>query len=111
MDTFHKVVIFVSIFVLFSMLISVAMLLDKGNNTTVYPPSALTCPDYWTETNDGCQHGDLIPNGKEFGTINFKDRGAKWAEGLGSMSETCAKKSWANNNDVLWDGISNYNGC
>lgn len=110
MDTFHKVVIFVSIFVLFSMLISVAMLLDKGNNTTVYPPSALTCPDYWTETKDGCQPGTLN-NDPSHGTINFEDRSGDWANGLGGMSNTCAKKSWANNNGVLWDGISNYNGC
>jgi len=93
MDTFHKVVIFISIFVLFSMLISVAMLLDKGNNTTVYPPSALTCPDYWTETDQGCQPGEELNKGNYDSTepINFSESGV-WDSNLtGSM--TCKKKN------------------
>ena len=27
------------------------------------------------------------------------------------LSAKCAKKLWANNNNIVWDGISNYNSC
>lgn len=111
MDTFHKVVIFVSIFVLFSMLISVAMLLDNSTGGTVYPPSALTCPDYWTETDEGCKPGTINKgNIESTAPIDFSTGGGGWDDNL-TGSQTCKKRSWANNNDVLWDGISNYNGC
>lgn len=34
--------------------------------------------------------------------INFNDSG--WAG-------TCGQKQWANKNNIVWDGISNYNTC
>jgi hypothetical protein len=40
-------------------------------------------------------------------TINFNDPGWNTA----GMSSTCAQKSWANNNSLQWDGISNFNNC
>jgi hypothetical protein len=40
-------------------------------------------------------------------TINFKDE--TWnAQGLTTV---CAKKKWANNWGINWDGITNYNSC
>ena len=39
--------------------------------------------------------------------INFNDPG--WA-GEGKTTD-CAKKDWANTNQISWDGISNYNTC
>ena len=34
--------------------------------------------------------------------IDFKDPG--W-------SGTCSQKKWANQNNIVWDGVSNYNTC
>jgi hypothetical protein len=34
--------------------------------------------------------------------INFKD--SKW-------SGTCDQMKWANKNNIIWDGVSNYNSC
>ena len=92
------------------MLISVAMLLDNSTGGTVYPPSALTCPDYWTETEDGCKPGSINKGDYDkTDAIDFSP-GGEWEKNL-TGSQTCKKRSWAINNDVLWDGISNYNGC
>ena len=27
------------------------------------------------------------------------------------LSDICTKKKWANENKIVWDGISNYNSC
>lgn len=27
------------------------------------------------------------------------------------LSTRCAQKKWANNNNIVWDGVSNFNGC
>jgi len=39
--------------------------------------------------------------------IQFSDNG--WT--AGGKSSICTQKSWANTYGVVWDGVSNYNGC
>lgn len=39
-------------------------------------------------------------------TIDFSD--VKWGVGSGAI---CAKHAWANQNGLVWDGVSNYNSC
>lgn len=38
--------------------------------------------------------------------IDFSD--AQWGVGNGAL---CKKSSWANQNGLTWDGVSNYNSC
>lgn len=38
--------------------------------------------------------------------IDFSD--VKWGVGSGAI---CAKHAWANQNGLIWDGVSNYNSC
>lgn len=40
-------------------------------------------------------------------SINFSHNG--W--GSSSYSATCAKRDWAKKAGIIWDGVSNYNGC
>ena len=53
----------------------------------------------YTTTNDKRQPGS---------TIDFTDDA--WA-GSNGMTSTCAKKYWANNWGITWDGITNTNTC
>jgi hypothetical protein len=39
-------------------------------------------------------------------TIDFS--AAEWGAGSGAV---CKKHSWANQNGLVWDGVSNYNSC
>jgi len=41
------------------------------------------------------------------GKIDFKH--TDWSKG--GTSALCNQKAWANGANVMWDGISNYNGC
>ena len=52
-------------------------------------------------------HGFIPYTSTEAAAINFNDAG--WA-GEGKTTD-CAKKEWANTNQVSWDGISNFNQC
>ncbi len=38
--------------------------------------------------------------------VDFSD--VKWGVGSGAI---CAKHAWANQNGLIWDGVSNYNSC
>ena len=131
MDTFHYVVIAVATVALIIMFIVMGVFISKNNVDTTYPPYVNTCPNYWmADASGNC----VIP--KETGTtgskvpainvptdpnrpymktygldpsdtvVNFNDKG--WA--TAGKSATCAKKAWATNYGILWDGISNYNG-
>lgn len=127
MDNFYLIVISIAIGLLIAILTYYGVVINKkAKKTAVYPPSiAQTCPDYWTLNNDGtCQiprvknvgnlgNGGMINNytditgGKANGSIDFNDK--KWSEGAKNVR--CEQKKWAISSKVMWDGITNFNGC
>jgi hypothetical protein len=60
-----------------------------------------------------CISTDYIPFGydqlKNPYYVDFKHN--QWSTYSGSTSRICALKAWANKNNVVWDGIHNYNHC
>lgn len=136
MEIFHFTVLTVAIIFFIIIIISFSILLSyKKNNITTYPPSMNTCPDYWQVATDvsGCIipdsginvgnlqkiNADSIGNTynltrlphtsiKGNNVINFSD--SSW-ESAYSSTNRCALKTWSNQNNIVWDGISNYNSC
>lgn len=116
MEAFHKIVLGIATVLLIFILVSVGILLSKTKENKIYPPTALQCPDYWIEDNRGCIVGDLNQGmyindaGKVF---DFSTNHSSWfnVDSYAKFSDTCAKKQWAIDNKVMWDGISNYNSC
>jgi len=43
--------------------------------------------------------------------LNGNDASWNALPGLSGLTPKCAKKQWANNYGIEWDGITNYNGC
>lgn len=135
MDGFQTTILGVAAVILILILTVVGLIMSNNIANSVFPPSSLKCPNYWQLNSDGtCQipinttgasatvgvnkgtwDGSTVNGSKTMpglnstlGTINFADAG--WGS-LGSASATCAQQSWANKYGILWDGISNYNGC
>ena len=113
MDLFYKIVLSVAIIVLIIMLITITILMQNAKKEVAFPPSSLKCPDYWIDSSYGC-----MPNSVNLGTltdtnaaIDFNNTSWKIGDDYSGLSDTCAKKKWANMNKILWDGISNYNSC
>lgn len=130
MQMFHIIVLTIAIIVLILALTLVGLLLGNRSTTNAFPPIYSTCPDYWTVAQDGSSCiiptaqsslnvGSLYTNGTLSLTaqstpgyaydtpnnqylINFSDPG--W-QGI------CSLGTWANNNGVVWDGVTNYNQC
>ena len=124
MDLFYKVVLTVAIIALIIVLIVVGVAVSNSSKTKVFPPTALKCPDYWTyDTTNGCSvnvdnEGTLNADQNQQPTtsVNFDDptwrNDTKWSgTDYVGLSETCARKKWANTYGIIWDGISNYNSC
>ena len=105
------------------------MLTVSTKKVAKYPPVASLCPDYWAVSPDGS--GCVLPGagGKNVGTlytttgaltgttgyksitpngaiINFNDAG--WAT---KGTAICNQNTWAKTNNIVWDGVSNYNSC
>lgn len=120
MDLFYKVVLTVAIIALIIVLIVVGVAVSNSSKTKVFPPTALKCPDYWTyDTTNGCSvsvdnEGTLNANLQQGETsttsVNFDDPNWRGSDYVG-LSETCARKKWADTHGIIWDGISNYNSC
>ena len=137
MEMFYKIIILIAIIFLILILTVIGILMAKKSNITTYPPVASQCPDYWTYDgsncvvpNTGCPDSsggvkDCQPNllnGMSVATltavpglktvknpdktttysIDFQDAG--W-------QGTCGQMRWANKNNIVWDGVSNYNSC
>jgi len=133
MDRFYSIVLIVAIIVLIVILAYIGMQIsNNAGQSEPYPPRHGYCPDYWESiernNKDVCQipphseenpHPNLggiyendkttltttsTPGYDEIGnTIDFDDK--KWYTG------PCTKKKWANQYNIVWDGISNYNDC
>ena len=106
-----------------------------------YPPVASSCPDFWTVSDSNpakCNipAGDAagIKNtgsiydttgsgstlaytlkltsantpGLDTASNSIDFSAADWGAGSGAI---CKKNSWANQNGLVWDGVSNYNSC
>jgi len=133
MDIFYIIVLTVATIILILMLTYIGIQMrNKTGTSGTYPPVATMCPDYWQVANDGIScnipasknsknagtlyNGDalLITTSTTPGynsgnvTINFTDKG--WTSTTGKTS-VCAQKQWASTNNLMWDGVSNYNGC
>jgi len=131
METFYIIVITVAIICLILTLTVIGIILSSQKTDVVFPPTKNTCPDYWTaeKNTEGTTENKCTPSSLNVGTYanvddvvkKLKDSGygdgtsvdfgdPAWATNYNTTSE-CALKSWANKNDISWDGISNYNGC
>jgi hypothetical protein len=135
MDPFHIIVLSIATVVLILILVIVGMLLNMGDVNTAYPPAYGVCPDYWEIAPDSTKC--IIPNIKD-SKLNI---GNMYDENTMSLNDSvtsipgysfdisnntltqfidfddakwkgdCDKKKWANEYGIVWDGISNFNGC
>lgn len=103
---FQKTTITVALITLIIVLLIVAFMVRRANETAQWPPMISECPDYF-EVNMGPSTGGKIEcnNVKGLGTCgamsSFGDNKFNGSAGLS------AKKKWAQNCNVTWDGITN----
>jgi hypothetical protein len=109
MDTFQKSVLIIALVVLIALLISVGILLNKHSKNTSWPPIQNTCPDYWTEGDNGVCTTVIngLNTGPDGSVISTADADGKNVTG----DTTCEKRRWAIENGIMWSGVSNYNSC
>lgn len=120
MDFFYIVVPSIAVIILLLVLVYIGIMMAGAKNKAVYPPSYNTCPDYWTSDGSGnCTPGNSNTGngavksamGYNSQTKSFNVNDPRWNGYKGTATQQCAWQSWATNNGVEWDGVTNYNGC
>jgi hypothetical protein len=126
MDLFYIIVLTVAIIVLILVLTYMGLAMKNSSATSTYPGKQEICPDYWNLTTDGSSC--IIPTtGKNMGTSSQVKLADGYTYGLSSdgkainfqsplwtstgVSTTCAYQRWAKNYGIVWDGVTNFNGC
>tara|TARA_Y100001970_G_C14256189_1_gene875573 strand:- start:9040 stop:9402 length:363 start_codon:yes stop_codon:yes gene_type:complete len=108
---FQSIVLLIACIVLIGSLIMIGLALKNVNKDVKFPPIVSECPDYWQNVSPDGESG-LCENTNNLGTISdtcssipnsmdFSVAPYVGAEGL------CEKKTWANNCNLTWDGITN----
>lgn len=122
MESFHIIVLTIATIVLIISLATIGTLMQKGSRAGPFPPIALKCPDGWVENYNSeddsytCKTtasnlpkslisdvGDviIISNTANERSISYIDK----------ATTICQKHKWAQKNNIVWDGVSNYNSC
>lgn len=139
MNTFQITVLGVAVAILIIILAVFGVMMAKHKKNLIYPPTSLPCPNYWLRNSDGTCMIPIAPEaprgmtgqpqyvpvnlgkwdkktynekplpGLDATGLNVDFNSTAWGTNAGSA--TCAKRDWANKNKILWDGVSNYNGC
>jgi len=78
-----------------------------NNNIETILPSTYV---FYSYSKDKIPFGYYLNDPKKVPTsINFNDSG--WVSYSSGGSRICGLKKWANQHQIQWDGISNYNKC
>jgi hypothetical protein len=118
MESFHIIVLTIATIVLIISLATIGTLMQKGSKAGPFPPISLKCPDGWVETYDSetdsytCTTLDLSKNLTSSDGITTSTSGTTKSISYTDKATTiCQKHKWAQKNDIVWDGVSNYNSC
>jgi hypothetical protein len=110
MEGFQKIVLFSAIIILIVILVLVGVTLSYAKDEQ-WPPMVAGCPDYWTI--DGSGNDAVCVDVKDLAAAKCApkpgDKHLKMNFNIAAYTGTngsCAKRTWANNCGVTWDGIT-----
>jgi hypothetical protein len=124
MASFNFIVVSIALVILILTLAYLAVNMSTTNANVKFPPTYNNCPDGWTMNS---QNLCVAPSSGNIGSppispstkfvtsdadksLSIAPLDTAWTGSTG-LSAICAKKKWANTNNISWDGISNYNSC
>lgn len=107
---FQRLVLLIASIILILTLTFIGVSMRSKASSTVYPPVIADCPDYWeAEPLNGDPTKPVCKNVKGIGNVNCeKSMNFNSNEFIGDGG-FCAKKKWAEQCDLTWDGVTNTN--
>lgn len=121
MESFYLVVLTIATIILIISLATIGLLMDQGNKAGPFPPISLKCPDGWKETSTSdstngdisytCSSSTLGRNLLSGDGITVTNGSSKTLSYNDKSTTICNKYKFAQRNNLIWDGVSNYNSC
>ena len=116
MDQFYLIVLGIAVVILIIALTYIGLKMKYNKISSGFPPKANSCPDYWIVDPSGCIPPSDLVNNPNKGNYNYN---ATCSNALKCMNfadtskfnSICSKKKFVNQNQIVWDGVSNYNSC
>jgi len=65
----------------------------------------------WIDISTNIGGNSVSNNGIPQYYIQFQNNDASWNTYYPGVSVRCAKRKWAKDRGIIWDGVTNYNGC
>lgn len=105
---FQKLILLIATVVLVVILLIFAYTLNGSSSQTTWPPVVGQCPDYWVDLSG---NGEKCLNTHSLGRCNIPSEGNQATMNFNQSpftddNGTCAKFTWANSCQVVWDGIT-----
>jgi hypothetical protein len=105
---FYKSILIVAALSLIIILSIFGVILSNMSKKQIYPANISTCPDYYSLVSGSCITNGVIFNSKDLNCQKNDFKDYKYTpQGKDINSGLCAKKQWAINCGVSWDGITN----
>lgn len=111
MEGFQKIVLYSAIIILIIVLVVIGIALSYAKDES-WPPMVPSCPDWWIIDGSGndatcVDIKDLVDKSKCHAASGDKHYKKNFNTSLYTGSNgNCAKRTWANNCGVQWDGIT-----
>jgi hypothetical protein len=80
---------------------------NQGNN--VFQAAGAINVDEWTDITSASGLGGVSAGDKKY--VRFSNNDATWTALYPGLTPRCAKRKWASDRSIVWDGVTNYNGC
>jgi hypothetical protein len=104
MEPFYKYALIVAVIFLILCLIGIGILMQFQNAGTKFPLHPNVCPDRWITPDNGLSCTKPASGQPNAGNATSDIT-------LSAYPNICDKYKWAKENNVNWDGVSNYNKC
>ena len=104
MASFQTITLITAIVILLILLIVIGININTAQSSAPWPPVVGECPDYWLDI--GVNGSQCVVNANRTNQGNARspmDFSGSTYQGSGGA---CAKYTWANTNNVSWDGIT-----
>jgi len=99
---FYSIILIIASVILVIALAGIGIAVTNGTYNASFPSYINPCPDFWETTKN--------PGGGYTCNANTEDARNKGSSNISTYTTTgdlCTDYKWANNNNILWDGISN----
>lgn len=108
---FYKLICIIALVLLILCLTAVGVALRTSSQEVLFPPNVSECPDFYIKNISGkCVNNKGLGDttNSKCDNVDFNITSYNFLNpGMGPTSGMCAKKKWANDCEVNWDGITN----